>query len=439
MADKIRENITPFHDPNVFNSLPDEFREIVRSIGYKHESCIPGIVEKYDRESHLATVRPLVKYTNYENDSTERPAVTVGVLRWQTGGFLIDVPVYAGDVGWIVAADRNTQNAKMMNAKIQEKDTCKVTEGKIDYGDGNQGPQTSAQPYEMHRWSYGFFIPDSWTAIKITDENYKDALLIQTVDKKGESKGRIAMSPKGEVEIQSDKRFLINAATDIYGEGLGVWKKEDAETGEKTGGNLVVEGDASFKSDISVEGNAGVKGTLDVHEKGTFRSDLEVQNDADVGGGLEVHGDSKFHGEADFYDKIVVKKTITVTVESEEEGGEPSEKEVEATIVIDPADLFDEPDSEMSIREKTIVTGAEGTESGGKVLKTWKGRVLSTEGQPGEDIPLPEGGGGGDITMTGTGSSHHEGSAFKFVSASDSNVQVTVDDSGNMTIGVYYV
>ena len=379
-----------------------------------------------------------MKYTNYDGESTPWPAFNVSVWRWQSGGFLIDAPLFRGDVGWVIAADRDTQNAKGMNSKIQEKDTCTVKEGKLDYGNGNQGPQI-VQNFSMHRWSYGFFIPDSWTAIKITDENYKDALLIQTVDKKGESKGRIAMSPKGEIEIQSDKRLLINAATDIYGEGLGVWKKEDAETGEKTGGRLVVEGDASFKSDISVEGNAEVKGTLDVHEKGTFRSDLEVQNDADVGGGLEVHGDSKFHGEADFYDKIVVKKTITVTVESEEEGGEPTEKEVEATIVIDPADLFDEPDSEMTIREKTIVTGAEDTESGGKVLKTWKGRVLSTEGQPGEDIPLPEGGGGGSVTMTGTDSSHHEGSAFKFVSASDSNVQVTVDGSGNMTIGIYYV
>lgn len=386
MAEEIRKNIDPYHDPNVFTSLPNEFEEIVRSIGYKHQSCIPGIVEEYDRESHLAKVRPLVKYTDYNDKSTERPAVTVGVLRWQMGGFLIDAPVFVGEVGWIVAADRNTQNAKMMNAKIQEKDTCKVDGGKIDYGDGNQGPQTSAQPYEMHKWQHGFFIPDSWASIKVKDE-YKDKLLIQTVDKNGEFKGRIALSRDGEIEIQSDERLSVNADTHAYGDlKLLHDGKKDPETGEPTGGRLVVE------------------------------------------------------GKSDFCDKIVVKKTITVTVKSEETGGNPTEKEVEATVIIDPADLFDEPDSEMRIREKTIVTGAEDTSSGGKILKTWVGRVLVTEGKEGEDIPLPQGGGGGgDVTITGTDTSSHAGSSFRFASATDSNVKVVVGNDGSMTVSVYYV
>lgn len=44
-----------------------------------------------------------------------------------------------------------------------------------------------------------------------------------------------------------------------------------------------------------------------------------------------------------------------------------------------------------------------------------------------------------DVTLSGTDNSSHAGNAFKFQSASDSNVVVNVDANGNITIGCYYV
>lgn len=207
MADEIAQNISPMHDPDVFNSLSNEFKELVRSIEYKNQSCIPAIVEEYDRETHMARIIPLVKYTNYEGESLQRPTMTVSVWRWQSGGFLIDAPLFRGDVGWVIAADRDTQNAKEMNSKIQEKDTCTVKEGKLDYGKGNQGPQI-VQNFSMHKWSYGFFIPDSWSNIEITNEAYKDALIIQTIKSDGGSNARITITQDGVIDLTSDKGRL---------------------------------------------------------------------------------------------------------------------------------------------------------------------------------------------------------------------------------------
>lgn len=46
---------------------------------------------------------------------------------------------------------------------------------------------------------------------------------------------------------------------------------------------------------------------------------------------------------------------------------------------------------------------------------------------------------GGDVTLSGTDSSSHTGSAFKFKSADDSNIIVNVDANGNLTIACYYL
>jgi hypothetical protein len=52
---------------------------------------------------------------------------------------------------------------------------------------------------------------------------------------------------------------------------------------------------------------------------------------------------------------------------------------------------------------------------------------------------IPFSGGGGQTTIIGTDGSSYTGDSFEFASANDSNVTVSIDQSGVMTIGVYYV
>lgn len=49
------------------------------------------------------------------------------------------------------------------------------------------------------------------------------------------------------------------------------------------------------------------------------------------------------------------------------------------------------------------------------------------------------GGGGGEVTLSGTDGSSHRGNAFRFQSFANSNISVSIDNAGTMTIGAYYV
>ena len=49
------------------------------------------------------------------------------------------------------------------------------------------------------------------------------------------------------------------------------------------------------------------------------------------------------------------------------------------------------------------------------------------------------GGGSGELTLSGTDNSSHKGNAFKFQSATNSNISVMIDNTGVMTIGTYYI
>lgn len=46
---------------------------------------------------------------------------------------------------------------------------------------------------------------------------------------------------------------------------------------------------------------------------------------------------------------------------------------------------------------------------------------------------------GGEVDLSGTDGTHKKGSAFKFQSASDSNIIVSIDNNGVITIGAYYL
>lgn len=196
-------------EPTIYDTLLSIVSEIIRGAAMRNHSCMPGIVEQYDRERHMVAVRPLVNRVSYDGEDHEREVLWVTLHRFQVGGFLIDLPVFVGDVGWLIGCDRDAQAAKMANSKIQEKDTCKMKDGEMDYGRGNQGPQAPSV-YDFHSFNSGFFIPDSWATIKIP-EKYRDSLLIQNVDAKGDASGRIYITREGRVGIESSDGLDVNA------------------------------------------------------------------------------------------------------------------------------------------------------------------------------------------------------------------------------------
>lgn len=129
----------------------------------KRECCIPAIVEEYDRKTHTATVRPLVNHWKRNADKLEdvgRMPVTVGVLQFAHGGFIIDAPLFRGDTGWLFAGDRAASEVMVANSSFLYKNQREDLKWEDEKNKGAASPDNSDGAHFIH----GFFVPCSWAA-----------------------------------------------------------------------------------------------------------------------------------------------------------------------------------------------------------------------------------------------------------------------------------
>lgn len=127
----------------------------------KRECCIPAIVEEYNRGTHTATVRPLVNHWKRNADKLEdfaRMEVTVGVLQFAHGGFIVDAPLFRGDTGWLIAGDRAALEAMGANSSFLYKDQREDLKWEDEKNKGAASPDNSDSAHFVH----GFFVPCSW-------------------------------------------------------------------------------------------------------------------------------------------------------------------------------------------------------------------------------------------------------------------------------------
>lgn len=121
--------------------------ELLADFARRFESCIPAVVDSYDRTKHEAVVRPAINMLLTTGEQVERAKVNVTVWRMMFGGYLIDLPLSAGDTGWLIASDRDTSNFKESSTP--------------------EPPNT----YETHKYTAGFFMPDSFGSFTIAEED----------------------------------------------------------------------------------------------------------------------------------------------------------------------------------------------------------------------------------------------------------------------------
>jgi len=117
--------------------------EVLAEFARNFECCLPAIVVSYDRATHTAIVQPAVNIVMASGQQVERAQVSASVWRFMCGGYLIDLPIVAGDTGWLVASDRETESVKTFKTASP--------------------PQT----YETHKYENGFFIPDRFGALTV--------------------------------------------------------------------------------------------------------------------------------------------------------------------------------------------------------------------------------------------------------------------------------
>lgn len=177
--------------------------------------CLPAIVKKYDRATGIVSVLPLVKTVIDTRDGTileDRPTYNVPIRGIHHGGFTIDVPIFAGDTGWLIAADRNSATARAKNSTENLEDLKEYSE---DGNEGAKAPDTRA----LADFAWGFFIPDYWGKRDFAEG---DGMIVRYTPKEGAENGTVEIKiGKNGLEISrgsKDKVILGEDGPKFIGE-----------------------------------------------------------------------------------------------------------------------------------------------------------------------------------------------------------------------------
>ena len=221
MADENKDNTPlPQYDRGKCKTELGFFQTLFRLKEVDKQGAIPAIVRSYNRKTGIATVQPIVTYvvdTKEGEKLIPRGTYDVSVIRFAHGGFVIDAPLFAGDTGWLIAADRNAKDAKEANSKILN----------ADQDDENPSNEGFKRPTDdsLRSFSWGFFIPDTWGDTELTKN---DGLVIKDVDEKN-----VIELNDGAIEIKRGDNIIS-----ISDDGITI-KNENSEVAiNKNGANI---------------------------------------------------------------------------------------------------------------------------------------------------------------------------------------------------------
>lgn len=101
-------------DNNYLNQGPEDYSDMANMLSkvianalMKHENMLPAQIVSYDRVANTAIVHPLIKVIMTSNTYSRPNIGPIPVFAFGAGNFVINFPIKAGDIGWIVANDRD--------------------------------------------------------------------------------------------------------------------------------------------------------------------------------------------------------------------------------------------------------------------------------------------------------------------------------------------
>ena len=247
-------------DRSVTDSPERIFEALFRVNDMRFEVCLPAIVRDYNRNSHLALVQPLVNIVSSEGEQMERSTILVPVRRVMYGEFMVDFPLNIGDTGWVIAGDRDSENALLANSSDVTSES--------NPNEGGQRPTTRL----LHKYRFGFFIPDRWGTINLStkdgDHNYMEGQNVDgaNVDYKDlavirsqNGKTMIALSKDGDVEITLNRQgansnFTINSNVTVCGKATFKPSAESDESVVVDSGGITATKTITASEDIVAQG-----------------------------------------------------------------------------------------------------------------------------------------------------------------------------------------
>lgn len=166
-------------------------RYLVESVRTNVKACIPVYVVGYNRIRHLVTVQPFLKNVMIDEDGklydVEPEPFEVPVRFPCFGGFSIDMPLTAGEKGWVFASDVDTLQVRRKELDYTTKNSIPECESDDEEDeeedeDSKDDDTTDVEDEEAmtedlpqkamvlmsHFYDHGFFFPDCWSGFDVT-------------------------------------------------------------------------------------------------------------------------------------------------------------------------------------------------------------------------------------------------------------------------------
>lgn len=183
------------------DTLEGVLLELVDSIMRRAEVQLPCTVIRVSADRRRVTVRPLIRIVGRDGSTLQRDTIDgVPVYQAGAGDLLMSFPVKTGDVGWIMANDRD------------------ISLFKQSYGDSAPGTA------RMHSFSDSVFVPDLMTNFQIAAE---DAAAVVLQNRSGSVK--IALDQNQIRIVNGTSRVEINP-TNVIINGATITQAGDVVT-----------------------------------------------------------------------------------------------------------------------------------------------------------------------------------------------------------------
>jgi hypothetical protein len=176
----------PSMNPADNNSLAGTLRFAFSKMLQNVQGCLPAQVIEYDRTSNRVQVQLLISLISTDGVAVPRPQIaSIPVMVVGGGGFLLSFPITTGDLGWVIANDRDISTFLQTYT------------------------QSTPNTNRIKQFSDGVFMPDIMRGYTISSDN-ADAVVLQNLS----GTVSIALGSDG-VTINAAETVTINAGHNL--------------------------------------------------------------------------------------------------------------------------------------------------------------------------------------------------------------------------------
>lgn len=216
-------NSKPSLDPANTGTLQGMLQTVLEKFTQNLDNMIPAKVVSFDRGTNRAQIQPLIRLVKTDGDTLSRAILDdIPVFQASGGGFVVNFPLNAGDIGWLHASDRD------ISLFLQSY---------------NESPPNT---FRKHTFEDGMFYPDVMRGWTIAGENAA-ALVIQSLD------------GSQTIAVHGDKIKITADLVEIDTPDINCTGNISAQGNISAVGNMDSQGDIEAQGEIRTDLNGGIE------------------------------------------------------------------------------------------------------------------------------------------------------------------------------------